>query len=158
MFNKKIGIIAVAIFVVMLVFSMISVFMETSKIDDYPMFSDIEECYSLENYKLDDTPKDKYVKGLDYKASFVATVKTDDFEFEIFAYEFETLADAKNYYKEFKELKSEIKSDYGASFSAGHSAGDGIVFNGQNLYRISCSSKELDDVVEYLLTVFTLKL
>ncbi len=158
MFNKKLGIIAVAIFVVMLIFSIASVLVETSKIDDFPMFSDIEECYSLENYKLDDTPKDKYVKGLNYKASFVATVKTADCEFEIFAYEFETVESAKNYYKEFEGLKSEINRDYGARFSVGHFAGKGIVFNGPNLYRISCDSKELDDVVKYLSTIFTLKL
>lgn len=158
MFNKKYGIIAVTIFVVLLVSSIISVLVETSSIDDFPMFNDIEECYTLENHKTDDTLEDKYIKDLDCKESFVGTVKTQDCEFEIFAYEFEAVEDAKRYYKEFNELKSEIERDYGAKLSAGSFNAKCIVFKGQNLYRISCDSNELDNAVEYLSTVFSLKL
>ena len=152
MFNKKGGIIAVAIFLVLLIISIISMFTEVTKIKNHAMFNDINECYSLEGYTIIENPKDKYVDGLDYEESFVATVKNKDCKFKIFAYEFNTSDDAWNYYAK----DSKKKREYGYFFSTGHSTAEYIVFNGKNLYRISCSSTKIDDVSNYLSTVFTL--
>lgn len=156
LFNKKIAVFSIMIFVVILSINIISLFLNTAKIEDFVIFKDINECYSIEDYKIDSKINDKYIKDSDFEKSFVASVENEQCEFQIYAYKFKSQNEAKNYYRRYLNSNLEKIGDCGYDFSAGTATAKGIVFNGKNLYRISCASSELDDVNTYLSSKFTL--
>ncbi len=156
MFAKSRWIIVIA-FVLVLIVSMLVVFIQASRNNVVSIFSDIEECALLRNNEIDYNLKDEYLRELDFKKSYTAVINYNSIKFQIFAYEFKTVDTAKKYYTNSCNKEKELDKDYSYNFSSGMFESKGIVMNGKNLYRIKCDSAKIDDVKNYLSSVFSLK-
>ena len=126
------------------------------------MFSDISEC---ENFKKHDgvmvkkynTPeKDKKLKNLEYEKFYAAKISCDDFEFEIFAYEFKDSKSAKKYFENNTGIDTDRNTTFSTSF--GLSNGSQIVISEEKAYIFYCSSSDRYDVSDFLYENFTVKL
>lgn len=164
--QKIYGIIAVVIFLsVTLVPLFVSVVRE--KIE-YPngrsfyIFSDISDCEKLEEYdgvevKKHDTPKkDKYLKDLKYERFYAGKISSEDFEFDIFAYEFSDEESAKKYYDNVTGVDIERNPAYLSSW--GSFSGKLVVIHGKNAYILHTSTNNRNQVLDFIHEIFTVKI
>ena len=133
-------------------------FIESSKDKSITIFENISECESLSSLKTDkNIPEDRYISDLTYENSYVYKMKLNSHNFKIFAYEFKSIEDAKNYYFEVKGIN--VEEDYCYNISSGMGFGmpsEMIVMNDKNVYRIECHNPwALNDICDYLKTVFS---
>lgn len=128
------------------------------------IFEDIKECQNIIANKSDDaeielydTPNsDKYLNNLQYNDFFACKYLCDDFEFEIFAYEFVDSDTNKQYFENAADRTSERYSDF-LSWG-GISNYSSVVIDGNNAYIIHSSTSNKKKVTEFIATVFSLKL
>ena len=128
------------------------------------IFDDITECQNIITNKSDDvdievyeTPNsDKYLKDLEYEDFFACKYVCDDFEFEIFAYEFVDSDTNKQYFENVTDRTSERYSDF-LSWG-GISNYSSVVINGNNAYIIHSSTSNKNKVTKFIATVFSVKL
>lgn len=128
------------------------------------IFSDLEECRKivLDNddgviiteYELPD--KDKYLKDLAYNNFFGCDYDGKDFNFELFAYEFEDDGIAKKYFTNITGKNSDLDTNF--SSVSGMSFYRRVVIDGSKAYIVHASKKDAEKAVELINTVFTKKL
>lgn len=122
---------------------------------DIYMFESISELDSMENsfkeygevekYSPSD---DEYLNELEYKNSYLARYECDSYEFEIFAYEFQSTEDARQYYSNFE--KDKIDEDVWRLYK--NLSGDVtiIAWNKSNMYRMEYSKENEKPVSDLL--------
>lgn len=152
MFNKKAGFISGAAILVIILISIIYTFVNASKDFAISIYENIEEI-SLLDFEEDKGKYDKYLDDIVPNKSYVGDVKTEYGDFEIYAYEFYSIDDAKAYYG--KARGSQPDEDHSWYFS-GSLNSEGAVFNGKNVYRMRCKTGDLAEINNYLSTKFSI--
>ena len=126
------------------------------------IFSNIAECEKISTFedvsfsKYDSPDKDPYLKGLDY-ASFAGgnyTFRGD--EFELFAYEFDNVSSAQEYFR--NVTGKAIKKTPNYNILRGSFGYRMVVIDEKKAYYLNCSAKAGDEIVELLSEIFTCKL
>lgn len=154
MLRKKIIIPIIIITILIIIVSFVFMCIENSKAQSIYIFNDISECKSLDNIKIKDGINDRYIESISYNKSYVGSFKYKSYDFELFAYEFESSEGSKEYFENCTDISTKSESNY--KFSSGSSyKTTGVVINGKNAYYVSCSAFEFDDVMNYLSTVFS---
>ena len=126
------------------------------------IFSDISECEKFKEYdginikKYDTSEKDKKLKGVDYEKFYAAKISCSEFEFEIFAYEFNDIGSAQTYFENVTGKEVSANTEFSSSF--GPLSGRRIVIDGKNAYVIYCSSIDEKAVLNFLYKTFTVNL
>lgn len=131
---------------------------------EYYIFKDLNELEIVENDfqnygtvdKYDNPSKDKYLNELNYEDFYAAYYECEDFEFEIYAYEFCDEAVSKNYYR--NVTGTESKSDVNFKASSGISETKMIVIDCKNAYSITFENKYGKKIQAFLSENFTLHL
>jgi hypothetical protein len=136
----------------------------------YTVFSDIKECEALKNSNLegacfeeyDISEKDRYLKELAYTACFAGRFSCDEFDFEIYAYEFADVDTAKQYFENATGKQQE--SDHKRNFSLVQGIGIPLfntsftVYEGKNAYRIYTDNwKDWKHIKALLDEIFTVQ-
>ena len=124
------------------------------------IFSDITEFEQIEKDFLEygtveryDSPKDdKHLKGLSYVKFYAGKYKCDDFQFEIFAYEFEDSILAEKYYENAVGNETTINPRYVISGNLRNTTL--LVIDGANVYLASYSTKYKHNVESFFATKF----
>ena len=138
------------------------------------IFSDIDECENIETYgsehaeitRYDSPTKDKYWDGLKYTAFYGANYTSAEFDFKIFAYEFQTSEHAMKYFENITGKKiigqnvsgNDDHPETTFSTSAGATTYRRVVIDARNAYLITSSKKDAKDVEQFLSKVFSKKL
>lgn len=156
---KVIKFVVPAILVVWLILFLILSFVV--KKPGYYIFADISECEAIKMSKLDGArfesydphEKDDNLKDLNFEKSFCGKFTCDDFEFEIFAYEFSASETAKAYFV--SETGKTDNPDTTFSGSWGATNGRFIVLDSERVYQIKSKSKYRDDIFEFLSEIFS---
>ncbi len=123
---------------------------------DVHIFSDIEECKNITNLKPDndvveiyDSPKgDKYINKLEFQDFFGCKYISDDFSFELFAYEFYSSDIAMSYFQN----ATGKKNDPNPTFSTVSGIGfyRRIVVSDSMAYTVYCKNSDSEKVVDFL--------
>ena len=140
---------------------------------EYYIFQDIEECENLipteqtdANVKRYDTPsRDKHLKSLPYDEFFGIKFKSNKLEYEIFAYEFQDMDSALNYYINVTGQKSYEKNlplneqEENKLFlaSRGLTQYEVIVLFNNKAYKLTAPAKYDDEISDLLKNTFSQK-
>lgn len=159
--NNKILLFSI-LFVVTVVISlgMVYLFANQGADVDFYIFENISECYKFNNdNKADiteyDTPGgDKHLEKIKYSEFYAAKYKSEELEFEIFAYEFETESDAKAYFKNATGKSSEKDANFSSSTGTFGSS-EITVFKMKNAYTVYVSPEYLEAAKEFLMSSFS---
>ena len=130
----------------------------------YCIFSNISEFEMIESefskkgeiQRYNDTSRDENLEGLQYVAHYAAYYKCEEFEFEIFAYEFQDTEEAHQYF--YNHTGRESDRDTNFFGSGGMFSYDLVVIDGKNAYFASTSSGDVDEMYEFFSNVFSTKL
>lgn len=124
------------------------------------VFADLEECKTLSKQTdavfsaYEDVKLDKAVKDIRYSAFYAGEYSCDQYDFEIFAYTFESTEDARVYFKNTTGKKSEgMYSNF--SVSSGFFTSRVVVFEENRAYSVSTKTANLKQVCEFLAGVFS---
>ena len=125
------------------------------------IFEDISECENIEKLKSEDAvvtvydspDSDKNLGDLQYDDFYCASYKSNNLDFEIFAYDFVDSDSAKEYYN--KETKLGCDSDATFHTSKGMSLYDIIALEYDKVYIAKSSAKDSDDLNSFLNKVFS---
>ena len=126
------------------------------------MFADMEECKSIasadESFsKYTDASSDKNIKALTYTDFFAGKYDSGDFEFEIFAYAFDSVDSARAYFKEVTGKNSrDLENNF--SVSGGLTRGRIVVFHNNLAYTVYVPTMDIKDVAEFLSEAFSIKI
>ncbi len=152
--QKKRILISLLFVLIILIVGIIS-FVKYGSYNQKNIFSDISECYALDDLKVDDKPLvDKYIRDLPYINSYTYKLNYDSHVFKIYAYEFENMEDAKKYYLAVKGHTAEREYEY--NMSGGTFGTELIVRNGANIYRIDAGGAfAYTDIMRHLNSIFT---
>ena len=143
-----------------LLFSMM--FYKASQPINIYMFSDISECLQIDGTesamvtKYNDSSRDEHLKGLSFVSSYGANYVSDELEFEIFAYEFESCDLSRDYF--YNATQIDMDRDMNFYSHQGPDYYTITVINGKNAYRILTSSSMRTAMDGYLSLIFSLKL
>ena len=134
-------------------------FVEYGSYKQINIFSDISECNALNALKVNDQSLvDRYIKGIPYVDSYAYKLKYNSKTFKIYAYEFENIDDAKEYYSMIWGHTSEKEVDYNMSGSSFFTS-KLIVRNGVNVYRVEAGNAfAYTDIMHHLNSVFTVQI
>ena len=130
----------------------------------YYIFSEITEC---NNFTIDkkggaeiieyDTPDDdRYLENMKYKNFFAAKYKSSEFEFEIFAYEFENSDSAKEYFKNATGRTSDLDTNFLSS--GGITSQKIVVINFEKAYTLYTSADSSEQVKKFIGENFTIQI
>ncbi|MBQ7761769.1 MAG: hypothetical protein IJ400_06915 [Clostridia bacterium] len=130
---------------------------------DYYIFDDISECEKLTkteytNAQLTryDTPiNDNNLENLEYLEFFGGYFTSDEAEFEIFAYEFQSTNVAQKYFKNVTDMDSDSNSAvsvYSYNFKTRI-----IVADFERVYLVKTSSSNTDAVLDLLENTFSVR-
>lgn len=155
---RKKCIVFVFVFIAIYFMCMIISFIEYGTYKKINIFSEISECNVLDDLKVNDKSLvDRYIEDISYEDSYVYELKYDSNSFEIYAYEFKSVDDAKKYYSKVWGHTSEKEYDYnmaGGSFFTSEL----IVRNSVNVYRIEAGNAfAYTDIMQYLNSIFTVQ-
>lgn len=132
---------------------------------DFYIFENISECQGIQNSTLSgakfehyEIEKDKKLKGLTYTERFCGKFSCDEFEFEIFAYEFENAESAKKYFDNVTGTADNIESYTSFYGNFGMFSVDIMVFDFEKAYRVNLSKSDIEEVFQFLSTVFSKKI
>lgn len=146
-------------FIVSLIFAFINLGLDLD--GDYYIFSDINECLNLKNdnskiemSKYDSPQNDQHLGNLKYNDFCAAKYKSKELEFEIFAYEFNSVNDAKAYFKNGTGKESENNYNFTASTGL-FGPSEIIVFKNEKAYTVYVAKKYLNKTKEILKKNFT---
>lgn len=133
-----------------------SLYMEYYIFSDIDDFEQIEEDYSEEITieKYDSPEKDKNIKKLSYTDFYAAEYSCKEFEFEIFAYEFESKDIAKEYFKNATDRESE--NDESFLEWGGIGGSEIVVLDDERTYVVSTSVPK--KTKEFLSQIFSIKI
>ena len=123
------------------------------------IFSNISECYSLDNLKVVDEPlTDQYIEDIPYMNSYVYELNYDSKSFKIYAYQFEDIDDAKEYYSTVVGGKKSDR-EYDCYASSNMFSSGVVVRNGNNAYRLEAGWVfDYIDIMRYLNSIFTVQI
>lgn len=126
----------------------VCIFSEISQLEQ------IEESFlkygDVERYQSSD--KDKYLKKLSYNNFYAAEYQCEDFEFEIYAYEFESITVAENYYENVVGNTPPINPEYSSSGNFINKSL--LVIDGSNVYLAKYPYKYRQEVESFLASNF----
>ena len=127
---------------------------------DIHIFSDINECQNITNLKSDnadveiyDFPKkDKNIKKLKYQEFFGCKYTSDDFSFELFAYEFSSVDMAMSYFINFTGKENDPNPTF--CDSSGMFWFERIVVKENKAYAVRCKKEYKDKMIELINSCF----
>ena len=127
------------------------------------MFENIDELENMEAsfkkygqvQKFSDS-YDECLQGLKYKKQYVAKYECDDFEFDIYAYEFETEEQAREYYINFAEDDLDINL-WNLYFNSKGTV-TSMTINGVNIYRIVYQKNDEKAINTFLSECLSIKM
>ncbi len=128
-------------------------------------FATIQECQDIINRKKEDAEvlvydlpaQDINLNGLEYKEGFGCKYTSEEFNFEIFAYEFFDDAGASSYYDNIRDVKSINKNPkYTFHDSGGLFRFKRVVLDDNKAYVITCKLKDEQKVVNFINSIFTI--
>ena len=136
----------------------------TSK-NGYYIFSEIQELENMElqfeEYgevdRYNDTSKDKNIKEMQYDRFYGAYYKCEDFEFEIFAYEFSNIYNAKKYFQNVTGKECKTTVNFGTTSGMSQKT-QMIVINQENAYLILFENEFAKEIENFLSENFALHL
>jgi len=158
---KRSSIIFVSVLALCLIVALVVIAIMHTGVSIY-MFADMEECKTIASAddsfsKYTDSSSDKNVSGLTYTDFFAGKYDAGDFQFEIFAYEFDSVDSARAYFDKVTGKNSDgLISNY--SSSSGVMSSHIVVFEGKLAYALYLPTSDVVDVAEFLSNVFSIKI
>ena len=130
--------------------------------DHYRMFDSIQECKQIgegknaEITQYESPTADKHWRSFDYLEFYGIKYHSEEFSFELFAYEFSSTEVAGQYYKAItgRDPAPEFKMEY--SQSGGDFKSELVVRNESKAYSILASTRDMEAVKQYLTEIFTI--
>lgn len=122
------------------------------------IFTDIKECRSINSDNAEVTifenpEKDKYLQKLEYQDYFGCEYVSDDFSFELFAYEFSSNDVAMNYYSNATGKQTDPNPTF--SDSTGMSLFKRIVLKDNKVFFLMCRKSDKEKVLEFINSHFS---
>ena len=102
--------------------------------------------------KYNDTSRDENLEGLQYVAHYAAYYKCEEFEFEIFAYEFESSDVSREYHK---NVSIETDKDVSMHKTVGITKTKLVLIDNTMAYSAFYSNVDAEQVEYYLYTAFS---
>ena len=133
---------------------------------DVAIFANMEECKAISQSVgsnggfsvYEDVASDKAIRTLKYTECYAGKYTCDNYDFEIFAYTFETTEDARAYFKNATGKKSK-DMDANYSISTGlFSRVRIVVFDENRAYVVYTAKEDVTEVNAFLCDIFTKKL
>ena len=162
---KKKKIISIIIISVFVVFGIVKIFYLNSSdgIDCY-MFASISECEKFESpnltngsfTKYNSPNDDTYLKSMQYASFYAGKYVSEELDFEIYAYQFNDVNDAKEYFK--NATGKTINTDSSFSSSSGFRYYRLTAFDGVNAYTVIAEKSQLEEINNILNNVFSKKM
>ncbi len=97
----------------------------------FNMFESIDELDILKPYVICEIQSDKQLYGLTCKDKFIQTVEWENGRFEVYAYEFDTVADCAVYYER-------VASSWNGLAFGWHINGNGVTSTKATIYYENC--------------------
>ena len=130
---------------------------------EYHIFTDISECKSMENthsepIKIEtyDSPdrQQSYIEGLSYSSFYGAKYQTSEFQFEIYAFEFVSPEDSKEY---FEKITGKTVNSHNKCFSAsgGMTRFRIVAIDGKNAYTVYAPIQDSEKVTVFINSQFS---
>lgn len=132
---------------------------------DYYIFKDIEECEKIFSMNYDNAKfnhyetaeNDEHLGALKYDTFFAGEFRSDELNFEIFAYQFDSDESAKSYFENVTgKSSSGLMSNF--SHSGGITESQIVVIDSDRAYSIIMPTSEVESVQKMLEDVFSVKL
>lgn len=129
------------------------------------VFEDISECQALETLdKVDgafiryqDTAKDKHLADLEFTSYFAGEYSCKQYHFQIFAYEFCDVSNAKEYFNNVAGKNTdELNRNF--SLSSGIINSELVVLYDARAYRVHFPTNNLLEITQILEDIFSLKM
>ena len=152
------------VFFLLEAFNFVSMLHYMKKEKHFYIFDNIEECSAIENSELsgakfehyNSLKKDKELNNAVPLHSFCGKFSCDDFEFEIYAYEFADGEAAFNYFKNIPGDRVSYKTtDF--YFQQNFDSCVLAVVNFESVYKILYDADNRDQVHEFLSEIFSIK-
>ena len=131
---------------------------------EYLIFQSIDECEALipedqsgvkiERYATPDADKD--LKGLPYERFFGMQFESDEMEYQIFAYEFETAAESVEYFQKITGKKDDMLTNFSAMSSWGTYRL--VVIDGQRAYCVYTTPGQVEKLTQNLKEIFSVNI
>ena len=126
----------------------------------YCIFSNISEFEMIESefskkgeiQRYNDTSRDENLEGLQYVAHYAAYYKCEEFEFEIFAYEFESSDVSREYHK---NVSIETDKDVSMHKTVGITQTKLVLIDNTMAYSAFYSNVDAEQVEYYFYTAFS---
>lgn len=159
-----IAIVAVVLICGILIADLINFVISCKKLNEYTQINIFEDISVLDALKISEAElTDEYIGDLSVLQSFVHEIEHDAKAFEIYAYEFETVEDAKKYMELARGFSEQDDKEYGLygktgitkKKTFGHS--DTLLARDKcNLYRVEFvgSTSEFIEIQKYLNSIF----
>lgn len=151
-FNYLLIISAVIMFLFCIV--MIANFVIFGRYNKINHFEDISVCKSLDEYVIEEQVSDKYMTNIVFVDSYINVLDYKGKRFTIYAYQFENVETAKEYYSLIEGKTADGDIDYD-----GHSnlfSSNLIVRYKTNVYRIEAGgTRDYVEIMKYLNSIFT---
>ena len=136
---------------------------------DIFIFKNIEECQGLlsssnEDVKTtvyDSPSDDKYLKDLTYVDFFAAKYESEELEFEIFAYVFDSAEASQRYFENATGIAVSLTTNFSSSYGVGLfgiSSAKLVVIDSERAYIIHVPHNQLEKLEKLLGEVFTVKI
>ena len=163
MHNRKLGIILACVVLLILIADLV-ITVDIFANLDVAIFANMEECKAISQgvghngdfsaYK--DVASDKAIRELKYTDCYAGKYTCDNYDFEIFAYTFETTEDARAYFKNVTGKKSnEMDANYSVSAGIFLSRARIVVFQENRAYIVYTAKADIREVSEFLSSIFT---
>ena len=131
---------------------------------DVHIFSDIEECQTIQSFKSADaevevytsSEKDKYLKDLQYQEFFACEYRSDELTFELFAYEFKSADEAMSYFQNATGKGDNPNPAF--SNNSGMGRYESVVVSENKAYSARCKTVQEDKMTEFLSSCFTIEI
>ena len=131
---------------------------------NYYVFDNIAECEKISTLgyanatltSYDNPSKDKHLKSLTYDGFYAAKYKSDELEFEIFAYEFKSAEFAQAYFKNATGKDDGLSTNF--LVSSGMGLSEIFVIDNVRAYSVIVPSAQLEKMKEVLGYIFSVKL
>ena len=131
---------------------------------DVHIFSDMSECYALEQEQSSDvtvdvfsSPEDdKYLKDCTYTDFFACEYTSNDVNFTLFSYEFSDESIAQKYFQYATGQDADSTSTF--SNSTGMFQHKSVVINGNFAYRLQTKASEEEKVKDFINERFSVEL
>lgn len=158
---KKVSVALICVFVCLLVVAFVALLVVHADVS-ITMFADLDECAFIASAdgnfsEYSDVLSDENVRGLTYTDFFAGVYDCDTFEFEIFAYEFDSVDSARAYFDEVTGKNSD-GLDANFTLSSGLLTSSLVVFDSNRAYVVYAPAMDVSDVAQFLSGVFSLKI